>query len=268
MVRADPGATPPARGAAERHRPGAAGSARRTRPAVRFAMASLRNSTIGAYGSPASSSWHCAARPGSPPRPHPSHQLRDTDASCRCPPRPRPRRGAPSGCRADALPAGRRARRRARPAPAPAVPCRRSLGARRCGRRRCQPPSLTCSNRPVVSSSGATPSSWLRARTHCLYCCQRRTAVSGQGVEPNQLAMRRLVERLDLDPTLREPKCRLVRAARRLELDQAPQRRAQLAAQHIRLSHLPVVEFRAVAKRETLEKVAGEELHRLAQALG
>ena len=53
-----------------------------------------------------------------------------------------------------------------------------------------------------------------------------------------------------------------------VELDQTAECRAQLAPQAIRLAHLPVVELRAVAKREALEEVAGEELDRLAQGLG
>ena len=76
-----------------------------------------------------------------------------------------------------------------------------------------------------------------------------------------------LVQGIDLEPAAGVGEGALVFTTRSQQLHQAPQRRAQLAPQRVRLADLPVVELRAVAERETLQEVAGEQRHRLAQAL-
>ena len=80
--------------------------------------------------------------------------------------------------------------------------------------------------------------------------------------------MSRLVQRLDPRPALGMRKCPVVLTPLGVDFDQSSQYRAEFAAQAVRLPELPMVELRAVAEREPLEKVRGEEIGRLAQALG
>ena len=97
---------------------------------------------------------------------------------------------------------------------------------------------------------------------------ERGCAVAAPGIQPDQLAVRGLVQWIDLEPPASVGNGPLVFATRGQQLHQAPQRRAQLARQRVRLAHLPVVEVRAVTQRETLHEAAGEQRHRLAQILG
>ncbi len=71
--------------------------------------------------------------------------------------------------------------------------------------------------------------------------------------------MRRLVERVDLEPAARMADGAGVVGPRRAGLDQALEHGAELAAQGLGLEQLPVLEGGAIAHREALEQVAAEE---------
>ena len=103
----------------------------------------------------------------------------------------------------------------------------------------------------------------LAERAHALPVLgQRGRPVAVERVEPDQLAMRRLVQRIEREPAPRVADRRAVLAAFRQRPHQAAEHRAELALQRIGLGDVPRVERGTVADREPLQQVAAEDLDR------
>ncbi len=215
-------------------------------PAQRFDQRAVGERRLLLVGAPAQAPPRRApAAP--PPAPRPA-------ASCRSPPRPRAARRA-------RRPRSRRRRRAAPPTRAPARPAARAGAApRRHHRRgggRLQRPlaDRLVQPRRLLQRRHAQLA---RQRAHALAVLgERRGAVALLRVEPDQRAVRRLVQRVELEPA---PRHREV--ARRL--DQARQHQRQLAPQPVGLGALPVLERGRVAQPEALEEVAAEHGRRVA----
>ena len=142
-------------------------------------------------------------------------------------------------------PRRRRARRAARPA-RPTRPTSGSSAGARDRRRRgggaarapgaTSVPSLTCSNSAAVSSTGAH-AELLAERAHAVAVLgERRRAVAVERVQPDQLAVRRLVQRVEREPALRVADRAAVLAALRQRPHQPrrARRRARAAARRPR----------------------------------
>ena len=161
-----------------------------------------------------------------------------------------------------------RRRRRREPRAAPRAPPRaRRAAARRRRRARRRParpaaragrgasvPSLDLLESAAVSSTGATPSSWLSVRTHARYCSRRGRAVAAPGVQADQLAVGGLVQRVELQPARGvgdRPLDVAARGQRSTRRRSAGRARARSASASLRPASRRT---RAVAQREALEE--------------
>ena len=103
-------------------------------------------------------------------------------------------------------------------------------------------PSLTCSNSAAVSSTGAH-AELLAERPHAVAVLrERRGAVAVERVQPDQLAVGRLVQRVEREPAARVRGSPAVLAALGQRPHEPPERRAELALQRVGLAHVPGVE--------------------------